>query len=117
MVSCVLILHTYALSYIGMAMACGKSINIPIIIQSLSKGFYESAAHRNYSILLDHSFLALDANLTLAGSKIIEKFHMDWWTKTKFSQSDKVLHMSNLDACLEFHRTQIAAATDAPMVE
>ena len=37
--------------------------------------------------------------------------------KTKFSQSNMVLHMSNLDACLEFHWTQIAAATDAPMAE
>jgi hypothetical protein len=102
-----------------MATACGESINIPIIIRSLSKDFYKSAVRQNYSIPLDRSFLlALDANLASAGGIVIDDYHLDWWTKRTFSQSDQVLNISNLDACLEFHRTQIAAATEeVPMAE
>lgn len=111
--------QSFALSYVGMATACGESLNIPIIIRSLSKDFYQSAYNRKYNIPLDRSFLlALEGGMLTASGPTIDKFDQDWWNFKKDApvRISDCLNVTNLDRCLEFHKKQIRLVSEMAAV-
>jgi hypothetical protein len=93
-----------------MAAAIGQTIDIPVVIRSLSRDFYRSAARNNYSIPLDRSFLlAMDAGITTATGQMVDQFECAWWIQDNLVAVDaQFLNHNNIDLCLVFHRLQIS---------
>jgi hypothetical protein len=95
-----------------MATATGQFIDIPVIIRSLSRDFYRSAARHNYTIPLDARFLqALDNGVAAAAFAVtVDKFECEWWHLNPYAleiDPTLFLNVKNLHKCLEFHRQQL----------
>ena len=90
-----------------MAAAIGQTINIPVIVRSLSRDFYRSAVSTNYSIPLDREFLlALDAGITTASGQSIDEFEHAWWKNLHTDATvlpSKFLNIYTVEECLQFH--------------
>src|ERR1700742_1972203 len=103
------------LCFIGTACATGHVIDIPIIICSLA----DSLGHVNYEELplpIHPSMLAiLDAGVTTYDpARLVDVYHLNWWAGTDEPDEDDVLHMFNVDKCLEFHQQQLTPGTSLP---
>jgi hypothetical protein len=102
-----------------MATATGQFIDIPVVIRSLSRDFYRSAARHNYTIPLDADFLqALDNGVSAAAaSATVDQFECEWWHLNPYTISidpTLFLNVRNLDKCLEFHRQQLKLSPPSP---
>ena len=102
-----------------MATATGQFIDIPVVIRSLSRDFYRSAARHNYPIPLDADFLhALDNGIEAAAVAVtVKKFECEWWHLNQYTLSidpTLFLNVKNLDKCLEFHRQQLKLSPPSP---
>ena len=98
-------MQTFALSYIGMAAAIGRSINIPVIVRSLAKDFYAHASHEEHLISLDMEFLlALYASTSneQAGT-FVDKYALAWWKIKGPPPKKSILTSANIRMCLAFH--------------
>src|ERR1700721_2600809 len=102
-----------------MATATGQFINIPVIIRSLSRDFYRSAARHNYTIPLDADFLqALNNGVAAAAMAVtVDKFECEWWQLNSYTLAidpTLFLNVKNLDKCLAFHRQQLKLSPPSP---
>src|ERR1700742_2467103 len=103
------------LCFIGTACATGHVIDIPIIIRSLA----DSLGRVDYEELplpIHPSMLAiLDAGVTTDDpAHLVNVYQLNWWAGTDEPDEDDVLHMFNVDKCLEFPQQQLTPGTSLP---
>ncbi|KAF8799829.1 hypothetical protein BYT27DRAFT_7263438 [Phlegmacium glaucopus] len=107
----------FILSYVGIAVSVGQTIDIPIILRSLAN----SMALLNENALplpFDPHFLAtLDIGTHEKGhkSQVVSAYEHCWWSGRKPRDLDtiKILDASTLETCIEHYQIQQSHATHA----
>src|SRR5277367_3924414 len=91
------------MAYIGMAVAIGQSLDIPIIIHSLA---FELSRRRERTFQLDADFLAfLDAATQPEDEgAVATSYFYEWWSALVQPYEDEVLDFATIQVCLEHHR-------------
>ena len=57
----------------------------------------------------------LDAGVTRDDpARLVDNYHLNWWAGTDEPDEDDVLHMFNVDQCLEIHQQQLAPGASLP---
>src|ERR1700742_606928 len=103
------------LCFIGTACATGHVIDIPIIIRSLADTL-SRVDYDELPIPIHPSMLAiLDAGVTRDDPAcLVDVYHLNWWAGTDEPDEDDVLHMFNVDKCLDIHQNQLTPGTSQP---
>jgi len=100
-------------SYIGVAAAIGRQINIPVIIRSLGHDLYRVGFNLDSRFQAGLDFLTyLDGNLSGDGpddpNLQLKNFHLSWWTRLSAPQKyDEYLSFMTIRDALEVHRIQL----------
>src|SRR6201999_1319316 len=112
-----LLINAYltVLCFIGTACATGHVIDIPIIIRSLAAALGR-VDYEELPLPIHPSMLAiLDAGVTRDDpARLVDNYHLNWWAGTDEPDEDDVLHIFNVDQCLEIHQQQLTPGTSLP---
>ena len=93
--------QNFSLTWIGLAAACGKLINIPIVTCYLARNLIQPDEELNLAVLLN-----LDAgNHPSHPTGAVTEYECDWWMKDKAPDDDDLLGFASLSYCLLFHRS------------
>jgi len=102
------LLPAFILSYIGMATAVGRSVEIPIILRSLTDSMAVLPEHE-LPLAIHPNFLAtLDIGAYEEDNKcqVIKGYDLSWWTGQKPRDLDtvKILDQLSLASCITHYR-------------
>ena len=107
------IIQELCFSYIGVAAAIGRSVNIPIIIRSLGRDLYQSGLKQDSMFRPGVELLTyIDGNLSSYGlddpNLLVTEFHLPWWggPRGKINHTTYLSYSTLTDALAE-HRKQL----------
>src|SRR5271156_3026127 len=93
----------FCMTYIGIAVSIGQSLDIPIIICSLA---FQLSRGQPQMFTLDVDFLAfLDAATQPEDETAVAPSYVyEWWSALIQPFEDEMLTVASLEVCLEHHR-------------
>ena len=98
-----------SLSYVGLAMALGHSIDIPFMTRSLAQHF-EDCAEENFLLTRKFVDYLVSGSLDTPDSHI-GSFILDWWNDSpKKRDKSRILCSKTLYVCVEYHLNQLRMA-------
>ncbi|KAF8814719.1 hypothetical protein BYT27DRAFT_7219635 [Phlegmacium glaucopus] len=105
----------FCLSFVGLAMVMGQSVQIPVVIRSLAQNYeFTTSAAKKFE--LDANILEyLESGIVDVPGGHIRTFFIDWWDQGKTpTQRSGIFSMQTVSKCLEFHNQEIERVDHHP---